>query len=402
MEITCSLPLNGNNTSPDQPLSRAIGPNTADGARGKPAGSQMTFKHISFAIVIATVVQAATIPTVQAQTVEAQTAEPQTPPTQEVRPMDAGASILMYHRFGEDDYPSTNVTLEQIDQHIAEIKQGGYTPMALSEIVRRLKAGEDFPKKTVGVSIDDAYLSVYTQAWPRFKKAGIPFTVFVATNPVDRSYARYMSWDQIREMAADPLVTIGSQTASHLHMIEADLDANARDLAKSNERFQAELGHVPDLIAYPYGEYDIEATDAVKAAGFIAAFGQHSGAFGKQSDIFGLPRFAMNEDYGDLSRLKTAAGALPIPVADFTPADTVVQPNDNPPAIGFTLAEDLPKADQLACFSNHEGKLSVEHLGPRIEVRMTTQLPQGRTRLNCTMPAGEGRWRWLGRLLYVQ
>lgn len=342
----------------------------------------MTFKHLCFALALA----AFTLNTIPAQAFA----------------QDAGASVLMYHRFGENDYPSTNVTLEQLDAHIQEIERGGYTPMALSEIARRLKAGEGFPEKTVGVSIDDAYLSVYTEAWPRFKKAGIPFTVFVATDPVDQGYARYMSWEQIREMAADPLVTIGSQTASHLHMIEAGLDANARDLAQSNDRFEAELGHAPDLIAYPYGEFDAGAIDAVKAAGFVAAFGQHSGAFGPESNLFGLPRFAMNEDYGDLARLKTAAGALPIPVSDFSPADTVVAPGDNPPAIGFTLPDDLPRAEQLACFSNHEGKLKVEHLGPRIEVRMTTALPQGRTRLNCTMPAGEGRWRWLGRLLYVE
>ena len=315
---------------------------------------------------------------------------------------ESGASILMYHRFGENDYPSTNVRLEQLDAHIEEIEQGGYTPLALSEMVRRLKSGESFPEKSVGISIDDAYLSVYTEAWPRFRKAGIPFTVFVATDPVDRNFSRYMSWDQIREMAADPLVTIGSQTALHLHMIDAGMEANALDLAKSNERFQAELGHVPDLIAYPYGEYDADVIETAKAAGFIAAFGQHSGAFGPGSDIFGLPRFAMNEDYGDIARLKTAAGALPIPVTDFTPTDTLVAPADNPPAIGFTLPDDLARADQLACFSNHEGKLQVEHLGPRIEVRMATPLPQGRTRLNCTMPASEGRWRWLGRLLYVR
>lgn len=313
-----------------------------------------------------------------------------------------GASVLMYHRFGEDDYPSTNVTLSQIDAHIHELESGGYTPLALREIVRRLKAGETFPEKTVGVSIDDAYLSVYTEAWPRFKKAGIPFTVFVATDPVDKGYSRYMTWDQIREMAADPLVTIGSQTAAHLHMIDAGAADGAADLEKSNARFRAELGYVPALIAYPYGEFDQRVIAQAKAAGFAAGFGQHSGAFGLQDDIYALPRFAMNETYGDLARLKTAAGALPIPVSDFTPADTVVTAGDNPPAIGFTVAGEVPRIEQVACYSNHEGKLKVEHLGPRIEVRMTQPLPQGRTRLNCTLPAGEGRWRWLGRLLYVK
>lgn len=319
---------------------------------------------------------------------------------------DDGASVLMYHRFGEDAFPSTNTTLAQTDAHIEELTNGGYTPLALPEIVRRLKTGEKFPEKSYGVSIDDAYLSVYTEAWPRFKKAGIPFTVFVATDPVDSGFAHYMSWNQIREMATDPMVTIGSQTASHLHMIDADIATNSADIEKSNRRFKEELGQVPDLIAYPYGEFNDAVIAVARQAGFIAGFGQHSGAFGIGDDVFRLPRFAMNETYGDVARLRTAAGSLPLLVRDFTPADTVVMPDNNPPVIGFTLPDDLPQSASISCYSNQEGKLSVERLGPRIEVRMARPLPAGRTRLNCTMPVtdadGETRWRWLGKLLYVK
>lgn len=308
----------------------------------------------------------------------------------------------MYHRFGETDYPSTNVTLDQLEAHIEELETGGYTVLAIPEIVRRLKAGESFPEKTIAVTIDDAYLSVFTEAWPRFKKAGIPFTVFVATDPLDAKYSRYMSWQQLRRLAADPLVTIGSQTASHLHMINADKARNAADLEKSNARFRKKMGYVPDIIAYPYGEFDDAAVQAVKDAGFIAGFGQHSGAFGLDDDIYRLARFAMNENYGDVARLRTAAGALDIPVSDFMPTDTVVSAESNPPLIGFTVPDDLKRADEIACFSNHEGKLKVEHLGPRIEVRMSKPLPKGRTRMNCTMPMKDGRFRWLGRLFYVK
>jgi len=142
---------------------------------------------------------------------------------------DDGASIVMYHRFGENDYPTTNTRLEQLDAHIAELENGGYSVLALGEIVSRLKAGKRFPAKSVGVTIDDAYRSVYTEAWPRFKKAGIPFTLFVATEPVDRGLSRYMTWEQIREIAADPLVAIGSQTSSHLHMADSTEAQNMAD-----------------------------------------------------------------------------------------------------------------------------------------------------------------------------
>ncbi|MEG3617041.1 polysaccharide deacetylase family protein [Magnetovibrio sp. PR-2] len=315
---------------------------------------------------------------------------------------DDGASVVMYHRFGENDYPSTNTRLEQLDAHIQELKNGEYTLLSLGEIVRRVKAGEDFPEKSVGVTIDDAYRSVYTEAWPRFKEAGIPFTLFVATNPVDRGLSRYMTWNQIREIANDPLVTIGSQTATHLHMIDVSEAQNRQDLDASNKRFQNELGYVPELIAYPYGEFSEDVIALSQELGFVAGFGQHSGAFGANDNIFALPRFAMNENYGDVARLRTAAQSLPVPANDMTPTDTVVDPSNNPPPLGFTVPMDFKRMDQLACFSNHEGKLQLERLGPRVEVRMTAPLPKGRTRINCTMPAGKGRWRWFGKLLYVK
>ncbi|PHS79253.1 MAG: chitin deacetylase [Rhodospirillaceae bacterium] len=316
-----------------------------------------------------------------------------------------GASVIMYHRFGENDFPTTNVRLEQFEAHIQELTSGDYTVLAIPEIVRRLKAGERFPEKTIGITIDDAYLSVFTEAWPRFKKAGLPFTIFVATDPIERKFSRYMSWAQLRELSRDPLVTIGSQTASHLHMIDTNAERLGVDLTVSNDLFKKELGHVPQLIAYPYGEFDNHVIEASKKAGFVAGFGQHSGAFGLGDDVYRLPRFAMNEHYGNLTRLKTAASALPIQVSDFDPTDTVVTSDRNPPLIGFTVTNETNRIKEIACFSNHEGKLTVEHLGPRIEVRMKKPLPQGRTRLNCTLPtgpSGEGRFRWLGKLFYVK
>ena len=72
---------------------------------------------------------------------------------------------------------------------------------------------------------------------------------------------------------------------------------------KSNQRFLAELGLRPNLFAYPYGEYNLAVIERVKAAGFIAGFGQNSGIAHGYDGYFELPRFAMNEKYGAMDRL---------------------------------------------------------------------------------------------------
>ena len=312
---------------------------------------------------------------------------------------ETGAVVIMYHRFGESKYPSTNITLEQFEAHIQELTSGPYRVLPLPEIIKALRQGSPLPDRTVGLSIDDAYLSVYTEAWPRLKKAGLPFTLFVATGPIDGKTPGYMNWEQIREMASAG-VTIGSQTASHLHMATAAPEKNQRELEHSNKRFEENLGKRPWLFAYPYGESSLAVQEGVKKNGFLAAFGQHSGAIGGQGNFFDLPRFALNENYGTLARFKLAVNALPLPITDITPADPLIS-SDNPPAMGFTVVPGIKGMDRLACFSTHEGRARLERLGERrIEIRVEKAFPKGRTRVNCTLPAGQGRWYWFGRQFY--
>ena len=71
------------------------------------------------------------------------------------------ASIIMYHRFGNSNYPSTNIQMERFKQHILELKNDKYTVLSLKEIINRLRSGKELPKYTVGLSIDDAFISVY-------------------------------------------------------------------------------------------------------------------------------------------------------------------------------------------------------------------------------------------------
>jgi len=308
------------------------------------------------------------------------------------------AVILMYHRFGEDKYPSTNIRLEQFDAHLEKLSDGNYTVLPLAKIIDRLQTGKPLPDRTVAITIDDAYLSVFTEAWPRLKAKGFPFTVFVATDPVDQKHRNYMSWDQLRRLQADG-VGIGSQTASHPHMHKISIEAIDTELGNANKRFLAELGMRPDLFAYPYGEYNLAVIDRVKTAGFIAGFGQNSGIAHGFNGFFELPRFAMNERYGEMDRLSLAINGLPLKANQVLPADVVI--TKNPPAFGFTLAPEIADQNNLQCFNSTYNALDVTRLGPRAEVRFPGPLPSGRARVNCTMPGPDGRWRWFGKQFLV-
>lgn len=310
------------------------------------------------------------------------------------------AVIVMYHRFGEKSFPSTNITLKQLDEHIRILTSGPYTVLPIPDIIKRMKNNEPLPARTVGISIDDAYRSTFTEAWPRLKKAKLPFTVFVSTDHIDNNLRNMMTWDQIHTLVKNG-VTIGHHTASHLHMADHSNDKNKRDIEKASARFKKELGFIPKLFAYPYGEASLQTMSLMRNSGFQVAFGQHSGAFDRSSNKFYLPRFAMNEAYGSPSRFKTAVNSIALPVAEVTPEDPLIKADNNPPAIGFTITQPLKRLKQLTCYASHAGRAKHIQLGDhRIEVRVEKPFPVGRTRLNCTLPASEGRWHWFGWQYY--
>jgi hypothetical protein len=51
------------------------------------------------------------------------------------------ATVLMYHRFGEDKYPSTNIRIEQFEAHLDTLDNGDYTSWPLGKIVDHFQPG---------------------------------------------------------------------------------------------------------------------------------------------------------------------------------------------------------------------------------------------------------------------
>lgn len=310
----------------------------------------------------------------------------------------ASAVVVMYHRFGEDSLPSTNIRLDQFERHLEILSSGDYNVVPLSEVVAAFTNGTPLPDRSVAITIDDAYASVYHQAWPRLREAGLPFTVFVNTDSIGAG-TNAMTWDQVRELAQAG-VEIGAHSAGHGHMAFMDRGAIEDDFARMTARFNAELGFVPTIYAYPFGEYSPDLVDMVEAAGYQAAFGQHSGVAHAGADRYTLPRFALNERYGEPDRFDLIVNALPLPAVDIVPDGMLIAENlgdSNPPLVGFTIDSAVGSLDQLNCFASNGADVAVERLGSgRVEVRLATPLPPGRSRINCTLPGPDGRWRWLG------
>ncbi len=315
---------------------------------------------------------------------------------------DTSAVVLVYHRFGEDSIPSTNIRLEQFGAQLKYLAENDFQFLPLDQIITRLKSGQSVPTKTIAITVDDAYRSALIQAWPRLKAAGIPLTLFVSTDPVDAGTRGYMSWDEIRLLQADG-VLIAHHGAAHIHMPHAGLQAAKADMERASARFKAELGMVPKLFAFPYGEYNPALMQMIEDMGFTAAFAQISGAAGASGPFYALPRFPINENYGTMDRFKLVAATKALPLRDVIPKSPVIEAEHNPPLLGFTVTDSKISLKNMQCYPSHLGKAAnlVQVGDSRYEVRFDKPFPKGRNRINCTARDRDGRWFWFGKFFLV-
>ena len=309
--------------------------------------------------------------------------------------------VLMYHHVGEPDHPSTNIRIEQFEQQLHFLEQNGFQVLALDKALKAIKNHRGLPDKSLVITMDDAYRSVYSEAYPRLKQRGWPFTVFVSSDYIDKGYSNYMTWQQMREMEQHG-ASFGNHSRRHDYLIRrlenetfAAWQKRIRDdINFSQQRLQNELKNVVKIIAYPYGEYNLDITTIIQQLGLIG-MGQHSGAIGPASDFRFLPRFPMNEKFAEMSGFKNKVMSLAMPLLQTPQTDPVT--SETRPTLKIELKQTLK---QLACYASGQGKIQIQWLNKTsFSVQANNDLPAGRSRYNCTAPSTEaGRYYWFSQL----
>lgn len=303
------------------------------------------------------------------------------------------AVILQYHHFGNDTPSSTSVTLEQFDTHLAYLNKNKFVVWPLNRIVSHLLGKKGLPEKCVAITIDDAYRSVYEKAFPRLQKYGWPFTVFVTTQGVDKGFADYMTWEQMREMTKKGVTFAGhSHTHSYLRLHNNGESKTkwqervTRDILASFERIKAETGQDSRLFAYPYGEYNNELKKIILGHELIG-LGQQSGPVWSGSDFGALPRFPMSAGYAQIDEFKTKVNSRPLPVVCSAPDDPELPDNMDKPVLRLTLSQGDYLKETLTCYLSGQGPIRLKWIDRNrgiVEAVSDMPLPKGRSRYNFT------------------
>jgi peptidoglycan/xylan/chitin deacetylase (PgdA/CDA1 family) len=302
----------------------------------------------------------------------------------------------MYHRFDENKYPSTNIRVNDFIKHLNLIKKYHFKFVKPSNFENSLLNKKN--EKKILLTIDDGFKSFYDNAWPILKEKKIPFILFVNTREIG-TYG-YMNWSQINEIAKEKFVHIGNHSFSHEYLVDQQKKEIIYDINRSITDLKKNLGYNSPFFSYPFGEYSNTFKNIIKNFGFKYAFGQHSGVADETKDFYELPRFPINETYGELKRFETILKTIPLKFKSIMPEEKYISDVNNPPKIIIEFFEDLKNIDLLNCYSNEQNswrKSKLEHLGNfKIKINLDGKFTTERGRVNCSLREPDGSCRWLG------
>ena len=309
---------------------------------------------------------------------------------------DYGVISIMYHRFDENKYPSTNIRIEDFKLHISLIKKSGFKFISHKEFEESINK-ENVSKKIL-LTVDDGFSSFYKKAWPILKKNKIPFIIFINTETVGSN--GYMTWSEIEEISKFDFVHIGNHSHSHGYLVDKKDEEIKKDLQTSIRIFEEKINHTTKFFAYPFGEYKNSYKEIVKNLGFQYGFGQHSGVMDKTKDKLSLPRFPINEKYGEIERFKTILKTIPFPYVAIFPEERYLDEKDNPPDVKISFFKDGPNIKNISCYSNEENrwrKSKMKFIGENeLKIILDGKFITERGRINCSLREDSGYWRWLG------
>lgn len=188
----------------------------------------------------------------------------------------SGATLLIYHRVGGGSSDERDLGVSDFADQIAELSVAPV--VALDDAVDRLARG-DAPPSAV-ITFDDGFGDVYVNAWPLLREHALPFTIYLATDYIggimhwDGSTATgigpALTWDQIGEMVASGLCTVGNHTASHARPDRVDED----ELDRCTEAIDKEIGVRPRHYADPWGVRRSQVEPALRSRFHTAATGR--------------------------------------------------------------------------------------------------------------------------------
>lgn len=174
-----------------------------------------------------------------------------------------GLFVLIYHRVGAGMAQEMDMPERSFRAQMAHLRER-FEVVALEEGLARVEGGERPARDLVAVTFDDGYRDVYTRAWPTLAELRVPATLFLATGfldgevqaPIRRGAGTGeeplpLTWEQVREMVASGLVTVGSHSHTHRDFDTLTREGAEDEARRSRHILEDRLNRPVDGFAYP-------------------------------------------------------------------------------------------------------------------------------------------------------
>jgi peptidoglycan/xylan/chitin deacetylase (PgdA/CDA1 family) len=198
-------------------------------------------------------------------------------PTYNLKDKEVLVPILMYHFVGREtlerdgwSVSKFNVTAADFEAQLVLLRRLGYHPVTISEVAAAMEGKAVLPRRPVALTFDDGWQEQYDVAFPLLQRYGMRATFFVSTSFV--GYPRFMTWEELAEMR-DAGMEIASHGRKHINLADADDEEAWREIARSKEKLEEELGISVVSFAYPFGGYRKGLPAMLERAGYRAAVG---------------------------------------------------------------------------------------------------------------------------------
>jgi len=212
--------------------------------------------------------------------------------------MSPSLPILMYH--GVDSQPSViNFPPDRFRWQIKWLYTHGYKSIPLSELNRCMITGQDLPERSVVLTFDDGYQSLYTEVFPILQQYSFSATIFLVAGFCNKDNywpgqpsmiprMKLLTWEQIGEMSRFG-IEFGSHTVNHPRLDHLPANALHDEIVLPKEILESRLGIPVTVFAYPYGRYTDLVKDMVRSS-YEAACSTRIGLVKTNSDRYALER----------------------------------------------------------------------------------------------------------------
>lgn len=263
---------------------------------------------------------------------------------------DVRVTVLGYHDFSSTkDATEMLITTGKFRRQMQAIKDLGLEVISMEEFIAWKNGKKTIRDRSVLITIDDGWKSIYTEAFPILREMGFPFTIFLYTNYVDGG-SNALTSEMIREMQQHGC-SIGSHSISHPYpaSVKAERakgEASFRsylhqEMGQSRKKLQQQFSAEISSYAYPGGFVTGEMLPIAAEHGYQCLFTVLPGKTTRSTSNFTIPRYIILGTHDYIFRNATSFKATKTSAAT---AGAIIQSTPHPviPEPGSIISTRLP------------------------------------------------------------